>query len=199
MSRPRRLSPVRLLARLHLLALSGVLLVAAALGCASYWQAAPMPPSPLLGQRALSIEPLHFESMLVGNKPEHLYMGSKDAPSQQSFQVDKAETSRLFVDMVRARSAPLQLPDVATAPQQFTVRPFVMHWEPGFYAFFAQDATMALRIQIIDGAGSIVEQVEFQTRIVSSLFNPSSGGRMRSAGERLGEQVAAFLHARVGY
>lgn len=89
-------------------------------------------------------------------------------------------------------------PPVAAGP--FILRVNVDFVEPGnFNGFFNIDTTVRATISVFGPQGEPLGQNALATVVRSSLGNPSSGGRMREAGEHLGEQLGHYLLRRTGF
>src|SRR5262245_59163722 len=65
-------------------------------------------PNRLEQQRTFVVEPIHFERMLVRGMPEAEFLADKSAHSIESWQVDKAEMSRLLYKSLARHAKALQ-------------------------------------------------------------------------------------------
>jgi hypothetical protein len=175
------------------------MLVASTIGCGPSWivvKAAA--PNPLLGVKTFVVEPIHFDSLTVGNIPEAEFAAGKTPDQLASWQADKGGMNDAFMTRLADKAdgySVVQGP--ASDPSTFTVRAFVTHWQPGFYAGVSHmnsDAEMTM--QIIGPAG-VVDEIAMHVYVAASVVNQSTGGRIRSAGEKLGGVVAAYLASRV--
>jgi hypothetical protein len=177
------------------------LLVLALVGCGPRWvirqQAAP---NPLTGVHKFNLEGMHWEGLMVGGKSEADYLSGKDADQVKSFQGDKAGFQDRFVAQLLSRAQGLQLvPTPPGEPGLFTVRATVNHFEPGFYAYAAaRDSEVDITIQIVAQDGKLIDEITIHSRIAATMTSPASGGRMRSAGEDLGNVTGKYLLKRTG-
>jgi hypothetical protein len=196
------------------------------------------PNDPLHGQRNFAIEPIQFNNLIVGDKPEPVYLSAKKPEQQQGWQVDKAEMARLLGERLARVTSPVgimftspgapppppmaappppgaapgaadpNLPPGAApamaAPPPVAAGPFIVRVnidlvEPGnFNGFFNIDTTVRATVSVFGPQGEPLGQNGLATVVRSSLGNPSSGGRMREAGEQLGEQLGHYLLRRTG-
>lgn len=172
----------------------------AGVGCGPHWvvvhQAAP---NPLRGQRQFVIEAVTYPNLLVGDKPEAVWLADKKEDSRQSFESDKAETAKNLIEQLiaRAGSRGLQVIPWNGAPGAFNLRPAITFFEPGNYNGFINTATtVQLSLRVLSDQGQIIDEVVFRADVPASIYNPSSGGRMHTAGKDLGVQLADYLIAR---
>ena len=154
-------------------------------------------PNPFVNQRNFAVEPVHFEGVQIGEKSEAEYQASKDAEQQASWDEDKRAFAGEF-----GRELSDELPEVqfvsAPAPSPFVVRPMVTFVEPGFYAYVAaRAAEVRMTVEIWGVGNQRLDVLQFRAVVPATMTNPSSGGRLRSAGEQLGAQVAEYLRTRV--
>jgi hypothetical protein len=154
-------------------------------------------PNPFVNQRSFGVEPVHFEGVLVGDKPEAEYLSGKDGEQQRSFVDDKGSFAQRF-----AQQLVEELPEVqfvgAPGPSPFIVRPRVTFIEPGFYAYVAARSTeVQMTVEILGANGQVLDVVKFRANVAATMSNPSSGGRMRTAAEILGGYVAEYVRTRV--
>lgn len=169
-----------------------------AVACGPSWVVvAKAVPNPFVNQRSFGVEPVHFEGVRIGDKSEEEYQASKDAEQQSSWVEDKRAFAGEF-----GRELAEELPEVqfvsAPAASPFVVRPIVTYVEPGFYAYVAARASEVRMIVEIWGAGDQrLDVIELRAVVPATMTNPSSGGRMRTAGELLGAQIAEYLRTRV--
>jgi hypothetical protein len=169
-----------------------------AVGCGPSWHVvSAAAPNPFVNQRNFAVEPVHFEGVQVGDKSEAEYQSSKDTEQQASWDEDKRAFAGEF-----GRELAEELPEVqfvsAPAPSPFVVRPVVTFVEPGFYAYVAARASEVQMTLEVFGAGNArLDVVQMRAVVPATMTNPSSGGRLRSAGEMLGAQVAEYLRTRV--
>jgi len=176
-------------------------LVLALVGCGPRWvirqQASP---NPLNGVRKFNLEGTHWENLMVGGKSEPEYLAGKDAEQIASFQGDKAGFQDRFIAQLLARAQGIQLvPTPPGEPGLFTIRATVNHFEPGFYAYAAaRDSEVDITIQIVAQDGKLIDEITIHSRVHASMTSPASGGRMRTAGEDLGNVTGKYLLKRTG-
>jgi hypothetical protein len=169
------------------------------------------PNDPLAGQRLFAIEPVSYSNLMVGDKPEPMYLGEKKPEQQQSWQTDKAEAARQLtqhllagatahgVQIVPQPPADPANPAATAAAAPFIVRTDIQFIEPGNFNGFVNFATeVRMLVTIINPQGQPFGQTIMTSRIPASIYNPSSGGRLREAGEHLGDRLAQYVVARSG-
>ena len=176
-------------------------LVLALVGCGPRWvirqQATP---NPFVGARKFNLEGIHWEQLMVGGKSEPEYLSGKDADQVKSFQGDKAGFQDRFVAQLLSRAQGIQLvPTPPGEPGTYTLRAIVNHFEPGFYAYAAaRDSEVDITVQIVAQDGKLIDEITIHSRIAATMTSPASGGRMRSAGEDLGNVTGKYLLKRTG-
>ncbi len=180
------------------LALAG-LLSATVGACVPAWtvirQAAP---NPMAGQNTFAVKPLSFDGLFVGEKTEQEYQSEKSADQQHSWQTDKVEMAQNFVAELRGQAAGLGLSVSAGGGGKHIVRARVLFIEPGFYAYVAHHPTeVVLRLQVLTEHGAVLDEIEVRVAVAATMVSPSSGGRLREAGRRLGGIAADYLRHRV--
>lgn len=188
---PRRwFTSILVLVALSLGSLAGV-------GCGPHWvvvrQAAP---NPLHGQSQFVIEAVTYPNLLVGDKPEAVWLSEKKESERQSFEADKAETAKNLIEQLiaRAGSRGIQVIPWTGAPGAFNLRPAITFFEPGNYNGFVNTATtVQVTLQVLSAQGQIIDEVIFRSDVPATIYNPSSGGRMHTAGKDLGVQLANYL------
>jgi len=155
-------------------------------------------PNRLQQQRAFVVEPIHFERMLVRGMPEAEFLADKSARSIESWQIDKADMSHLFYESLARHSKALQLSPtpIVTQPGAFIIRPICTFVEPG--DFPTTITTFTVRVQILDPAGALVDEVSTGGNVAPVWYQPSSGGRLRSAAKIAGENLADYVRSRTG-
>lgn len=177
------------------------LLALASVGCHFPVQSAST--DPLYGMRSFALEQVQFNNLLVGNKPEPVYLGDKKPEQQQSWQTDKAELARLLAQRLAQVTAPAGIAFVAPqpgAPPPAVLRINIDFVEPGnFNGFFNFDTEIRATVSVFGPNGEPFGQSQFASRVRASLNNPSSGGRMREGGEQLGDALGRYLLRRTGF
>lgn len=186
--------------RKHILALAMISLAA---GCAPPWQVVRQAaPNPFLGHNTFVVEPIRYERLMVGNKTEAEWQSAKKPDQQASWAGDKAGMNEEFDKRMLEAGEGLQLA-VAPAPQPpgaFIVRAFCPFIEPGYFTgtAFRRDTVVDLAVQILDPSGqTVLDEFNVRQIVQAQLFNPSTGGRMRSATKAMGSIVARYLRERV--
>ena len=165
------------------------------LGCVRWTIVHQAAPNPLVGAK-FALEPVHWEKTMVGAKNEAEYFADKGPDQQQSYATDKVETTSLFA--ARIKTAGVQWVNPGD-PQAFIVRPIVDQWEPGFYAaVVAKHSRMDLRLQILTAQGQLVDEITIWSQAHATMTSPSSGQRMRTCGDDLGNVAAKYLAQRSG-
>jgi hypothetical protein len=192
----------------------GALAVGAALvGCGPSWQVVVQAaPDPFVGQRRFSVLPIDYAGLMIGRKPEPVYLSEKDAKQQASFVEDKAALNDRFLETLRAVSHETGVdvvPATGPADAPFQIRPSVAFIEPGFYGGVVSAPSMVqMTVKIVTPDGRVLDEIALAHGTSPSSgvaiggiaipANPSSGGRLRKDGEELGRIVAKYLQARIG-
>lgn len=197
------LSTTRAGARRTLLLLTGCLALGLVVGGCTFSVVQPINPNdPLFQARNFVLEPLAMASLSIGGTPEAAYLAGKNPGQQQSWAVDKAEAARIFYDqaMGAGRAQGLNLvPPPPQGPGFFILRPVIDFIEPGTYTFFFnKDTIVSGALQILDEQGAVLDSTPLQARVRANSNNPSSGGRMRVAGDLLGQQLVHHVLRRTG-
>lgn len=180
-----------------ILTLSSILIGAAAsVGCGRpYHMEVQAVPSPFVrpGCHAV-LEPLHSEQLMVGAKPEAVYVSEKKAESGESYMNDKAASAMEFQQRLMGAFPNVFAPGGAP-DNTFTIRPTWTHWEPGSVVAFggARPSVADLIVEVVSPQGQVLDKFDLETAVGASIYNPSSGGRMRSALKRAGNVVAAYM------
>jgi hypothetical protein len=170
------------------------------MGCGPPWVVVVQAtPNPFVNQRQFSLEPVHMENLTIGEKSEAAWQSEKDAEQRSSWQQDKSSFATNFITHLSGEIPELRLlagppPD----PRTFIIRPTVTYIEPGFYAYVASHATeVRMTLQILNAGGGILDEIKIEVAVAATLTNPSTGGRLRDAGDKLGDIVAEYLRTRV--
>src|SRR5262249_27787545 len=110
----------------------------------------------------------------------------------------------------RAREAGIEVvPATGPASAPFTIRPHVHFIEPGFYAGVASaPSEVHMNVKITAAGNRILDEIALvhgtdpNSGVSIGGFaipkDPSSGGRLRTDGAKLGELVGRYLITRVG-
>lgn len=177
------------------------LLVLALAGCGPRWVIRTQAnPNPLMGQRKFNLEGMHWENVRVGGKSEAEYLGGKDDKQRASFQEDKAAFQERFIGGLTSRAQGIGLvPAPPGEPGLYTLRASVTFFEPGYYAYVAaHDSEVDITIQIVAQDGKLIDEFTIHSRVAATMTSPASGGRMRTAGEDLGNVTGKYLLKRTG-
>jgi hypothetical protein len=170
-------------------------------GCAPPYQVVRQAvPNVLAGAHSFSVEPVHFEGLIVGNLLEAEWLARKTPEQQASYMGDRQAMVQNFVERLARRQEGMEIiAGPPPTPQTFVIRPILAYIEPGFYAYVARRDTEArMRVQIFTGQGQLLDEIVVYSRITANLYNPSTGGRLRSAANHLADAAAAYLRDRTG-
>jgi hypothetical protein len=186
---------------------------AALAGCSDpvYHVIVQSPPQTFLGQRRFAVLPIDYTGLMVGHKPEPIYLAEKDASQQASFREDKAALNDKFLERLRGHALEAHIevvPATGPADAPFMIKPIVHFIEPGFFVGVAGGSSLVrMNVRILAPDGRILDELELAHGTDPSSgvglmgfsipANPSSGGRLRKDGEALGETLAEYLAARV--
>jgi hypothetical protein len=192
----------------------GALVVGAMMvGCGPPWQViVQAAPDPFMGQRRFSVLPIDYAGLMIGRKPEPVYLSEKDPKQQASFAEDKAALNERFLETLQGISRETGIDVVpATGPGDapFQIRPTVSFIEPGFYGGVVSMPSMVhMTVRIVTPDGKVLDEIALAHGTspgsgvaiggVSIPAYPASGARLRKDGEELGHIVAKYLKARSG-
>lgn len=157
-------------------------------------------PNPFLGVHSFSIEPVHFEGLRVGRVTEAEWLSRKTPEQQASYMADRQAMIERFVERMTVRNPGLEIiAGPPPSPQTFIVRPILEFIEPGFFTYVVNRPTEArMRVQVLNQAGQVLDEFMTEARVASDVFNPSSGGRFRSASNILSDATTQYLRDRTG-
>jgi hypothetical protein len=157
-------------------------------------------PNPFLGQHSFSIEPVHFETLQVGRMAEAEWLARKTPEQQASYMNDRQAMIQRYVERMTARNPGLEIiAGPPPTPQTFIVRPILEYIEPGFYVgVMKMDTEARMRVQLLNQQGQILDEFLSYVRVQADLFNPSTGGRLRTAADRLSDTTTQYLRDRTG-
>ena len=147
----------------------GALVASAVLiGCGPPWAVVVQSaPNPFFGQRLFAVQPVEYSGLMIGGKPEPVYLAGKDAGQQASFAEDKTALNEKFLGQLVAEAGAAGVRVVpATGPGDapFTIRPAVHFIEPGFYAFVAsQPSRVEMSVRIVAPDGRILDESASRT------------------------------------
>jgi hypothetical protein len=172
--------------------------VLALVGCGPRWNVvAQANPNPLLGVHTFALDGVHFEMLRVGGKTEADYLAGKSGEQQASFQADKVQFQEKFSQSL-VSDAGMQFTQFPPKdPQTFAVVTYITYFEPGFYVGVAHgDTEVEIDVKITTASGQLVDEFTARSRIAATMTSPSSGDRLRKAGDDLGGVVAKYLKKR---
>lgn len=153
-------------------------------------------PNPMAGKLEFAVDPVAYTNLMVGDKTEAAYLSDKKPEQQQGFEADKAETAKNLIEVLvaNAGSRNIKIAPSGGAPGPFNIRTTITFFEPGnFNGFVNIPSTLKATMQVVDAGGQLLDEVQFQTSVSASLANPSSGGRMHTAGKQIGADMARYL------
>jgi hypothetical protein len=157
-------------------------------------------PNPFFGMHSFSVEPVHFEALQVGRMTEAEWLSRKTPEQQQSYMNDRQAMIQRYVERMTARNPGLEI--IAGPPpsaQTFVVRPILEFIEPGFYVgVMKMDTEARMRVQLLNQAGQVLDEFVTYTRVEANLFNPATGGRLRTAADRMSDATTQYLRDRTG-
>lgn len=157
-------------------------------------------PNPFLGMHSFAVEPVHFETLQVGQTTEAEWLSRKTPEQQASYMNDRQAMIQRFVERMTARNPGLEIiAGPPPSPQTFIVRPILEFIEPGFYiGIMKLDTQARMRVQVLTQAGQVLDEFLTYTRVEAYLFNPATGGRLRTAADRLSDAATQYLRDRTG-
>ena len=139
------------------------------------------------------LEPIHTDRLLVGSMPEPMYLAQKRDSSADSYMVDKQESEGLFRQRI-ADDHPTLFAPGNSPDNTFIIRPMWTHWEPGTVVGWGPHPSVAdFLVEVLTSSGQMLDRFDFQTAVSASIYNPSSGGRMRSALKKAGAVVSRYI------
>ena len=157
-------------------------------------------PNPFFGMHSFSIEPVHFEGLQVGRMTEAEWLSRKTPEQQASYMGDRQAMIERFVERMTARNPGLEIiAGPPPSPQTFIVRPILEFIEPGFFTYVLnRDTEARMRVQVLNQQGQVLDEFVTYARVASNLYNPSTGGRLRSASNVLSDAATQYLRDRTG-
>jgi hypothetical protein len=151
-------------------------------------------PNPFLGKPAFALEPVRYDGLTVGDKPEQAYLAEKDAKTQEGFQGDKVGMNEKFAERLTARPGAIQL----GAQGGWIIRPVIYKVEPGsFNGFVNIPTTVRMHLQLVDSAGQVLDEVDLHGTVGADIYHPSAGQRMRDATMQIADQASRYINFRV--
>jgi hypothetical protein len=185
-----------------LIVLTVALFAFALTGCSPPWVVVMQTtPDPFVNAPKFSVLPTDFTGLTIGEKPEAVYLGEKDAGQQQSFLGDKAGINEEFVNALikQAREAGIEVV-LASGPADapFVIHPSIQWVEPGYFAgVVGAPSQTRMKLQITAPDGRVLDEILMRHMTGASFIYASSGGRLRKDGQGLGEWSAKYLKTRV--
>ncbi len=171
-------------------------------GCAhSFWTPVRWSPTnPLLGRDNFSVEPIHYERVIVDEKPEAEWLAGKSASQSASWEADKADANTIFFKHLVQNTEGLQVVAAmpSPGPGTFIIRPICTSIQVGNLTDVNTPTEMRMTIQVLDHRGKVIDEIASAIAVAAQIWNPSSGGRLRRAGVFHGTEVADYLHKRTG-
>ncbi len=147
------------------------------------------------GNCKVAVQPLDFTGMGVGNITEEEWLKRKEAKETGSYAADKQTMAQNFEKELLANSTPHT---TAGGTGPYLLKPRVTNWEPGFFtAFVNKNSEASLILQITDDKGTVLDEIATSTQVAASIYNPSTGGRMHTAGKQLARITAKYLQERL--
>ncbi|AUX39370.1 hypothetical protein SOCE26_007590 [Sorangium cellulosum] len=186
--------------------------VAALAGCGPRWRVITQAnPDPFVGQRHFAVMPVDYTGLLVGGKPESVYLDDKDQQGQISFFGDKAaigeEFAKALIEGAKEEGIEVEAtPGPMSAP--FLIRPYIGYLEPGYYAVVSSaPSELRLTLRITAPDGRVLDEVQLSSRTqppnpstmlgLAESEKLSSGGRWRADARVVGALAADYLASRV--
>ncbi len=149
---------------------------------------------PVPAQCQVSLAPVSFEQLRVGDKSEAQWQSHKNPESQASWDEDKNVFVRNFGNALFDRAGAF----IAKDDAPYVLQPHLLFYEPGFYAFAAaRDTEVVMQLALVDTqTHAEVDLIQADVWIGSDLTNPSTGGRFHSAGKVAGARFGQYLNDR---
>ncbi len=170
------------------------------MGCARPWRVLQQSPdNPLVGAGELSVEPLRFDAMRVGDDTEAVYVAGLDDEHKKTWAEDKKAMSDRFFEALRDEAAASGLKIVPTKETaKYVLRGHVRFIEPGFYAYVAaqpSETRMVVTVHLPDG--EVVDEIEVVNQTNATIANAAVSNRIRKDAEKIGKAVGKYLRGRV--
>jgi hypothetical protein len=156
-------------------------------------------PNPLQGKRTFVVEEIKFDNLMIGKKAEADYIAGKEQKWLDSYNADKSAMVNGYTGRLIALKGGYDIaPSTGAAPADgFIIRPVISWLEPGnFNGVFNIASEAKLRLQVVDGAGTVVDEVELHTAVPADIVRPSVGQRYRIAADQLGSITMQYLGTR---
>ncbi|MSP59810.1 MAG: hypothetical protein EXR72_05615 [Myxococcales bacterium] len=168
-------------------------------------------PNTLQGKKAFSVEAWNWEKVSIGSREKDRmsvadYVAKKKPEEQEkwkeAFGKDQEGAAEKFKERLteKGKGAGLDMAAAAGA-DTFVIKPSVKVYEPGFFSpvgFGSRGTEVHLTIEIADGAGAVLDEVQFLSIINPSIYTPSTGQRIRQAAIALADQANGYIQSRTG-
>ncbi len=153
-------------------------------------------PNPFIGANKFVVMPIDYSNLHIGSKTEAEYASSKNEKQQGSFEGDKEGINNEFAQnlKIKALDEGINVDVAAGEVKTFVIKPVVSFVEPGFYAYVAaHPSKVTMTVKITGPDGKELDEILVEHESQASMYNPASGGRLRSDGKALGAYVARYL------
>jgi hypothetical protein len=181
-------------------------LFALAWGCGGSWTVVKQAnPNPLVGQKAIGVDAVSFDTMKVGNPgtiTEAEWVAKKKPDEQAKFKEDLDKSkSNLNGKFLKAFGDIAQRGGVTATggvqAGQWSVKPVITELEPGYNAFVARaPAVVKMELHFMDPQGQEVDVILVQAQMDAGSFGDMAE-RLGMCGDSLGNQGARYLNSRV--
>jgi hypothetical protein len=159
-------------------------------------------PNPLQQHASFVVEPMRFDSLVVGASTEEEYLLGADAQQVAAWQALKPDINAKFVDSLVEHAAGVNVAAAATSNDSYFIRTVCRyinpgHWDGGTF----HEAELRVGVQIVTPDGRILDEIGTGSQVAVSSIDALGGfermaRRLRKAGSRLGAIVARYLHQR---
>lgn len=173
---------------------------ATVMGCARPWRVLQQSPdNPLNGAAEISVEPLRFDAMRVGDDTESVYVAGLDEEGKKTWAEDKEAMADQFFKALRDEAAKAGLKIVpARESAKYVLRGHVRFIEPGFYAYVAaQPSETRIVVTVSRPDGEVVDEIEVVNQTNATISNAAVSNRVRKDAKKIGKAVGKYLRERV--
>lgn len=168
-------------------------------GCGSNWEVVrSADPNPFVNQPDYAVAPMAFIDLRVDDKPEQEFVASLTAEQVPKWEEDKRAINELFATMLKETAKGYGI-NVENSSAPFGLQPKVSSIDTGYYRIPAWSANTVIRMSltIANRQGTVLDEIRLEDSAAFDIFNPSSGGRLRSVAKKLGVYAAEYLESRV--
>src|SRR5438128_83296 len=96
---------------------ASTVVISTSTGCGHRWTVVRQASqSPFLGVRKFALDKLHFEAVVIGDKPEATYMASQTAETKTMWENDKTGMSERFAQAIATNAGDISFVAAASAP-----------------------------------------------------------------------------------